>query len=91
MDEITALPIEQLMRRLQQNDLSRSRFMAILAGLGASATGVRTLMAAQCSAATLPARRRPGHHKAEHQHMKLHQAHVQRQACSHAPGAGCFQ
>ena len=83
MDEITALPVEQLVRRLQQHDLSRSRFMAILAGLGASATGIRTLMAAaDSSAATLPARRRPGHHKAEHQHMKLHQAHVQRQAAA---------
>ena len=32
MDEITALPIEQLVRRLQQHDLSRSRFMTILGG-----------------------------------------------------------
>jgi steroid delta-isomerase-like uncharacterized protein len=83
MDESTALPIEQLVRRLQQNDLSRSRFMAILAGLGASATGISTLVAAaESSAATLPARRRPAPHKTEHQHTKLHQAHVQRQAAA---------
>ena len=83
MDEITTLPIEQLVRRFQRHDLSRSRFMAILAGLGASATGISTLVsAAESSAATLPARRGPAHHKAEHQHMKLHQAHVQRQAAA---------
>jgi hypothetical protein len=70
-------------RRLQQNDLSRSRFMAILAGLGASATGISTLLsAAESSAATLPARRGPAHDKAEQQHKKLHQAHVQRQAAA---------
>jgi steroid delta-isomerase-like uncharacterized protein len=81
MDEITALPIEQLVRRLQQHDLSRRRFMAILAGLGAS--GIRTLMtAAESRAATLPAHRRPAHHTAEHHHKKLHQAHVQRQAAA---------
>jgi steroid delta-isomerase-like uncharacterized protein len=57
--------------------------MAILAGLGASAAGISTLVAvAESSAATLPARRGPAPHKAEHQHMKLHQAHVQRQAAA---------
>jgi hypothetical protein len=68
---------------LQQNDLSRSRFMAILAGLGASATGISTFVtAAESSAATLPAHGRTDHHNAEHEHKKLHQAHVQRQAAA---------
>jgi steroid delta-isomerase-like uncharacterized protein len=81
LDDITALPIEQLVRLWQQHGLSRSRFVAILAGLGASATGISTLLAAaESSAATLPSRRKPAHHAIEHHHTALHQAHVQRQA-----------
>lgn len=57
--ETTNQPIKQLVRRVHQNDLSRSRFIALLTGLGASTAGIATLLASpeEARAATLPPRR----------------------------------
>lgn len=86
MDEITDQSIEQLVRRFQQKGLSRGRFMAALAGLGASATGIATLLSsAQASAAGLPPHFRPAHHATAQRHKQLHHAHVQRQAGAALP------
>jgi len=92
MDVSTNQPIEQLVERLRQKDLSRSAFMAILAGLGASATGIATLMSsAEADAAALPPRRHSPSHGKTHHNLKLHHEHVRRQVGATggaAPAAG---
>ena len=79
MDETTNQPIEELVSRFKQKGLSRGRFIAALAGLGASTTAISTILcAAEADAATLPPRRAVTHHTADH-HKQLHHAHVTRQ------------
>lgn len=82
MDEMTDQPIEQLVHRVQQQDLPRSRFIAILTGLGASATGVATLLSSAdtATAAMLPPRRAPVSQPTQDHNKNLHAAHVRRQA-----------
>lgn len=88
MDEITEGTIEQLLRQYREKGLSRGRFMALLAGLGASASGIATLLSsAEASAAGLPPRFRPAHHAADHHHKQLHHEHVQRQSAATLPAA----
>ena len=88
MDEITDLSIEQLVRQYREKGLSRGRFMALLAGLGASAGGIATLLSsAEASAAGLPPRFRPAHHARASHHKQLHHEHVQRQSSATLPAA----
>ena len=84
MDETTAesrQSLEQLVRRVRQKDLSRGRFIALLTGLGASATGIATLLASaeSASAAGLPPRRAHPQTNAQHHNTHLHEAHIRRQ------------
>jgi steroid delta-isomerase-like uncharacterized protein len=81
MDEMTTQPLEQLVRRVRSQDLSRGRFIALLTGLGASATGIATLLA---SAETAGAAGRPTppahpHTAAQRHNTHLHETHVRRQ------------
>ncbi len=46
MDETTTQSLEHLVRRVQRQDLSRGRFIALLTRLGASIAGIVTLLAA---------------------------------------------
>jgi len=80
--ETTNQPIEQLVRRVHQNDLSRSRFIVLLTGLGASTAGIATLLASpeEARAATLPPCRIHTYQAVQSQNKHLHAAHVQRQA-----------
>ncbi len=81
MDDLTDHTVDQLVHRFRHKDLSRARFMAALAGLGMSATGVATLLATTaCAAAAPPPRPAPPHHATEHHNKTLHHKHVQRQA-----------
>ena len=91
MSEQSTPPIEQLIQRVQRHDLSRGRFIAVLAGLGASATGIATLLASvePAGAATRGPRPAPLHSATQHHNKNLHVAHVRRQgsATHHsAPG-----
>lgn len=86
-EENTDQSIEQLVRNYREQGLSRGRFMAILAGLGASASGIATLLSsAEASAAGLPPHYKPAHHTPE-QHKQMHHAHVQRQSGATVPSA----
>ena len=89
MDETANQSIEQLMRRFQQKDLSRRRFIAVLTSLGASTTGIATLLASAetANAAMLPSRRPHRDHGVKNQNKHLHRAHVQRQARATQVGA----
>lgn len=81
MDDLTDHTVAQLVRRFRHEDLSRGRFMAALASLGLSATGVATLRAATEGAdAASPPRPAPPHHATEHHNKTLHHEHVRRQA-----------
>lgn len=93
LNEQTAPPIEQLVQRVQRRDLSRSGFIAILAGVGASATGIATLLAAteRAGSAALPPRRvpQPQPTASPQHHKQLHAAHVRRQgAATHRSASG---
>jgi len=84
MDEMTdesRQSLEQLVRRVRQKDLSRGHFIALLTGLGASATGIATLLAsAEAAGATAhPLQRAHPHTSAPHHNTHLHEAHVRRQ------------
>jgi steroid delta-isomerase-like uncharacterized protein len=89
MDETANQSIEQLMRRFQHKDLSRRRFIAVLTSLGASTTGIATLLASvrTADAAILPPRRPHRDDGVEKHNKHLHQAHVQRQARATQVGA----
>ncbi len=82
VDTSAGEPIEELVDRLQQKELSRGGFIAALTGLGASATGIATLLASveSTSAATLPPRRKRAYPSEQDHNQALHQAHVQRQS-----------
>jgi len=81
MGEKMDYPIEQLVQQLRQKDITRTHFIALLTGLGASATGIATLLStSEADAATLPPPRTFAHHAVERQNARLHQAHVQRQS-----------
>ena len=82
MDERTIQPLEQLVRRVRQQDLSRGHFIALLTGLGASATGIATLLAsAETAGAAGRPPQRPQHPQtnAQHHNTSLHETHVRRQ------------
>jgi hypothetical protein len=84
MDETTAesrQSLEQLVRRVRQKDLSRGHFIALLTGLGASATGIATLLASAESTSVMarPPQRAHSHTNAPHPNTHLHEAHVRRQ------------
>ncbi len=93
MDESTTQPLEQLIQCVRQKDLSRGRFIALLTGLGASATGIATLLASAetANAAGRPPQRAHPHTNPHHHNTHLHEAHVRRQgAATHgiAPDGG---
>jgi steroid delta-isomerase-like uncharacterized protein len=88
MDEMADYPIEHLVQQLRRKGISRSRFIAVLTGLGASATSIATLLsAAEVDAAALPPPRTFAHHAVERQNAQLHQAHVQRQSAATQHGS----
>jgi len=87
MDEMTAQSLqslEQLVRRVRRKDLSRGRFIALLTGLGASATGIATLLASAeaVSAAARPPQREHPHTNVHQHNTHLHEAHVRRQGAA---------
>jgi steroid delta-isomerase-like uncharacterized protein len=91
MTESPRQPISDLVHRLQTRDLSRNGFIAALTGLGATATGIATILAvAESAAAAGTASPNGGGHAGttaqHHTNKKLHHAHVQRQnhASQHA-------
>lgn len=80
--------IEQLVQRVRERQLSRGDFAKLLAGMGASATGIATLLASTnaVSAAQAHAARGKSAPSTAHRHKQLHHAHVQRQGqATHAP------
>ncbi len=81
VDEGTTQPFEELVRRVRSRDLSRGRFIALLTGLGASATGIATLLASAetADAAGRPPPRAHPHTSAQHHNTHLHETHVRRQ------------
>ncbi len=81
MDTSTDQPIEQLVHRYQQHEISRSRFVALLAGVGVSSTGIEMVSStADAQAARLPATTDTKKHAGkQHKNKKLHHVHVQRQ------------
>ncbi len=80
MDELMDYTVGQLVRRFQDKDLSRGHFMAALAGLGLSTSGVATLLAATERGGA--PRSTPAHHATEHHNKTLHHEHVRRQAAA---------
>jgi steroid delta-isomerase-like uncharacterized protein len=80
MGETVDDSIEELVHRVRQNGITRSHFIAVLTGLGASATGISTLLSAAADAAALPPPRAFVHHAVEQQNAQLHHTHVQRQS-----------
>ncbi len=81
MDETTTQPLEQLVRRVRRQDLSRGRFIALLTGLGASATGIATLLASAETADAVgrPTPRGRPHTTVQRHNTSLHETHVRRQ------------
>ncbi len=77
IDERTPQSLEQLLRRVQHKDLPRGRFIALLTGLGASATGIATLLASAETAGA--AGRPPPHTNVQHHNTHLHETHVRQQ------------
>lgn len=83
-------PIEQLVDRFERNEISRSRFVALLAAMGVSGAGIEMVsstseakaarLEAQAQVTRLPAKtntdKQSGKH---HTNKKLHQIHVKRQ------------
>lgn len=86
--------VEELVHRVREHELSRSDFAKLLAGMGASATGIATLLASASAVRAAPAG--APHVSAavatSHHHHQLHHQHVQRQAqATHpagVPGTG---
>jgi steroid delta-isomerase-like uncharacterized protein len=67
--------------------MTRSHFIAVLTGLGASATAISTLLSvAEADAAALPPPRTFAHNAVEQQNAALHHAHVQRQSAATQQG-----
>lgn len=88
MDETANYSIEQLVRQVRQKGITRGHFIAALTGLGASATGISTLLSvADADAAALPPPRTFAHHAVEQQNAQLHHAHVQRQSAATQEGS----
>ncbi|MGI8825780.1 MAG: ester cyclase [Chloroflexota bacterium] len=90
MDEISSQPIEELVQQVQRRELSRTRFMRLLGGLGASTAGIATLLASTGEASARVDIRdngpdRPSTHL---HHKRRHHSHVTRQgsATQSAPG-----
>jgi steroid delta-isomerase-like uncharacterized protein len=81
MDQPGHQPIEQLVRRVRRHDLSRGQFIALLTGLGATATGIAALLSTADSgdAAASHAHDKPVPPAVQHHNQKLHDAHVRRQ------------
>jgi steroid delta-isomerase-like uncharacterized protein len=88
-DNTTTYSIEDLVHEFQRKKLSRTGFIAALAGLGASASSIATLAAAaEVDAAALPPRRVLSQAAAlERENTTLHHAHVQRQSRATQQGA----
>jgi steroid delta-isomerase-like uncharacterized protein len=82
MDVDSNQPIATLVQLYRQRDLSRSGFMAILAGIGASAGGIATLLASvDASAAGQSSTRTRTHHR----NKKQHNQHLRHQAGATRP------
>src|SRR5579871_3383105 len=88
MDEMATYPLEHLVQQLRRKGITRGRFIAVLTGLGVTATGIDILIsAADADAAALPPPRTFAHQAVERQNAHLHQAHVQRQSAATQQGA----
>jgi steroid delta-isomerase-like uncharacterized protein len=81
METLPDQPIEELVQRFHHNEISRSRFVALMAALGVSTLGIEMLSAApEVKAAGLPPKTNTKANAAEqHKNKKLHHVHVQRQ------------
>jgi steroid delta-isomerase-like uncharacterized protein len=73
-------PIQDLVDGVRRGELTRARFMAILAGLGASAGGITTLLASTGADAATRHSRHMHHHATKRHNLALHHEHVRRQA-----------
>ncbi len=81
MDSSPDQPIDQLIQRYRRHEISRSRFVALLAALGMSSVGIEMVSStSDAQAAHLPPKTNTKKHAAtQHKNKKLHQEHVQRQ------------
>lgn len=82
MDDAAGQLLEQLVQRVREHELSRSDFAKMLAGMGASASGIAMLLESASNvraAQTGSVQKKRGSHTTAHRHKQLHHHHVQRQ------------
>lgn len=83
--------VEQLVQRVRDRKLSRSDFAKMLAGMGASASGIAMLLASTNNVSAAQVRsghRKQGAQATERHHTKLHHQHVQRQGLATQSAGG---